>query len=640
MKYLHADVTILWAALIGGLIALGPAGSPGRAAAELGQGRHAMLWCTAQFGTPEDIHRGRPTTESLAGDEEYGRDDYARGDYSRDDYGREDYGDDNDGDEAYGDEGQSSEATSTADADSERMDYEHNYPSYGREDAYSSDDQYAGDDGETGMDDQSYANDDYTEGKTDDEPTEELAEETAFVPSPSERTTDEPTLEDVQTSMAYDEAAEMDAEYAEAEGRDYGRDETQPDMAATSDADQSAFEPEAYPWADRMYNEYQPDASETAENDESETSTEPRLGDAGWRYEYSYPESRYGYSMEQEGDEAEATESQPCDEWDAQTDEMYRGPSESRETNPEDLSNYQESMWEEKYGYDAEEMSGRASDEQSANAEERADEQSNAEMDSADYSPSHADAYTEHSEFRGAASEQGPASASDWDGEPNEANLEQGHWMPSENNEPVLNRADAAEGLERFGYLPSHLLIRPDQELLQELRRLADQSPGERQVAFRQYVESLGSVATEFATQYEEATDEDAAMLTDDIASTAAFLAVYRLYEQGELGIDEAIDLLRQTLDNLSQEWIDGVNEITTESDFGSQHVVSLEGMTGPASASAPRAMWVALSSWANQRVGQWTSALSGVWTLHLQSLDWQALVSTAEADTGNYHLD
>jgi hypothetical protein len=645
MKYLRADVTILLAAMVGGLMALGPAGMAARAAADLGRGRHAMYWCT-EMGAADDLRGDRAADETALTEG--------------------------------ASEADRSEPSGTADASRESTDDEHNYPYYGHpyygreegdwgEGRYATespaaDDEQVDDEADRWNDEESYAKDNYTEGQFDDEP----VEEPTYEPSPSEFTADEPTDAEVNGGAADDEAA-MDAEYADSSNsdsadqadamdqdygqeqdhgqypgyaQDYGSDPTSSEVANT-DRDSSAFEPEVHPWMGRMFNEYQPEASDLSDSEPREaTQDEPSMGDDAWRYEYSYPESRYGYGVESEAADDEAALPDPCTESNAETDEMYSGSSEPQEANDESLANDHQSMWEEKYGYDAEEMSGRATDEEYANAEERADEQSDAEMDYAEYSPSYADAYTDNRESRDAASEQGPADESAWDGGPNEADLEQGNWMPSENNDPVQNEAQPAEGLERFGYLPQHLLIRPDQELLQELQRLADLSPGERQVAFRQYVESLGSVATEFATQYENITGDEAAMLTDDVASAAAFLAVYRLYEQGELGIDEAIDLLRQTLNHLSQEWMDGVKEITTESDFGTQHVVSLEGMTAPTSASAPRAVWVALSSWLNQRVEQWKSTLSAVWTTQLRGLNWQALVSNAGSDAGNYYLD
>jgi len=474
MKYLHTHATLLLAAMIGGLIALGPTGSQGRAAADLGHGRQSTYWCMEHLGAIDD---GTRQADDSADTAEFAEDRLANSFTDTDSYDTETY------DGYYNDSfsGQEGEPATYA-ADTSRGDV-------------STDDEYTAD-----RDDTAYGADRY------------------------------------------------DDEYA-----DYGR------YKGDTDAD---FEPETMPSESTAY-----DAD---------------------RYHAEY--------------------------------------------------SYQESIVEEKYGY-AEEMSGRTSDQESADTAEQADEQSNAEMEDADQFPTSAELYMDPDEIRDEASEQGPATESAWDGGPNEADLEDGKWMPSENNDPIQNEAKAT-GLEQFGFLPGQLLIQPDRELLGDLRQMADLSPGERQVAFRDYVESLGSEAIEFATQYESATGDEAAMLSDDIASSAAFLAVFRLYEQGELGIDEAIDLLRQTLDNLSQEWIEGVNELTPESEFSYRYPVTLEGMTSPASVSAPRALWEALSSWAAGRAGQWKTALLGICTMQLCNLDWHAMLNSALTNLNTYPMD
>jgi hypothetical protein len=93
-------------------------------------------------------------------------------------------------------------------------------------------------------------------------------------------------------------------------------------------------------------------------------------------------------------------------------------------------------------------------------------------------------------------------------------------------------------------------------------------------------------------------------------------------------------------LNNLSQEWIDGVNELAPESEFGFRYPVALEGMTSPASVTAPRALWEALSSWATGRAGPWKTALLGVCTMQLCDLDWHAMLNSALTNVDTYPME
>jgi hypothetical protein len=54
-------------------------------------------------------------------------------------------------------------------------------------------------------------------------------------------------------------------------------------------------------------------------------------------------------------------------------------------------------------------------------------------------------------------------------------------------------------------------------------------------------------------------------MLHDDLPGIAALLATYRMIEQGEFGMDEAVDALQRRFDLLSPEWIEDVSLIVTE---------------------------------------------------------------------------
>jgi len=613
MKYLHAHATLLLAATLGGLIALGPTGSQGRAAADLGRGRHSTYWCMEHLGaTDYETAKADDAAEESA----FAEDRQASASTVSDSYDEMDYGR---SDSFYGREGDPETYAAATRGE------------------VATDDEYTTDEAEAAMEDAAYANHDYAEGKLD----EESVADTAVV--------DADQMADERTDS---ESTDYDADRYNGEYADYGRNETSPEYAAEGmDSESTAYDADRYVDHGWDVSATSPEYATEGMGSESTDYDADRYQSEYAEYGRDWREAGPEYEPETMGNESPAPAAERYDSEyadygrsDVETYPDYKSEAMESESVGYDAGRYQgeypyqESPVEEKYGY-AEEMNGRTSDQESAETAERADEQSNAEMDYANQSPSDVEPYMDSDQVRDEASEQGPASESAWDGGPNEADLEYGKWMPSENNDPVQNEAKAT-GLEQFGYLPSQLLLRPDQELLGDLRQMADQSSGERQVAFREYVESLGSEAIEFTTQYESATGEEAAMLSEDIASSAAFLAVYRLYEQGELGIDEAIDLLRQTLGNLSQEWIDGVNELAPESEFGFRYPVALEGMTSPASVSAPRALWEALSSWATGRAGQWKTALLGVCTMQLCDLDWHAMLNSALASVDTYPMD
>jgi hypothetical protein len=135
----------------------------------------------------------------------------------------------------------------------------------------------------------------------------------------------------------------------------------------------------------------------------------------------------------------------------------------------------------------------------------------------------------------------------------------------AENRTDDASAESAPSGLELFAWLPGELLTASDQDILRTLARLCEESPDVRRAALNDYLEGIGSEALQFATRFEDATRIEVLGLADDLPGAAAFLGCFRLVEQGELGMDEAADLLRRTLARLSKEWIDGVGEITSD---------------------------------------------------------------------------
>ena len=120
-------------------------------------------------------------------------------------------------------------------------------------------------------------------------------------------------------------------------------------------------------------------------------------------------------------------------------------------------------------------------------------------------------------------------------------------------------------GVELFAWHPNELLSYQDQEFLKTLERFYDDPSGVRRATLNDYLEEEGSEAIEFAGRFEDSSGIDVLGLADDLPQTAAFLASFRLLQRGELGIDEAVDVLRHSLTDLSPEWIEGVRGITAD---------------------------------------------------------------------------
>lgn len=70
--------------------------------------------------------------------------------------------------------------------------------------------------------------------------------------------------------------------------------------------------------------------------------------------------------------------------------------------------------------------------------------------------------------------------------------------------------------------------------------------------------------------------------LADDLPGTAALLGCFRLLEQGVLGMDESVDLLRRTLRRPSLDWIEGVREITAGAYEGGKRSRPRSSLGGP----------------------------------------------------------
>jgi len=118
------------------------------------------------------------------------------------------------------------------------------------------------------------------------------------------------------------------------------------------------------------------------------------------------------------------------------------------------------------------------------------------------------------------------------------------------------DRGDVRGSSKRLTAVTSEQLIVTDRQLLEELERLSKASAWVRRIAMDDYLVSLGSEVMGFVTHFESATGEDVLDWSQNAASAAAFLASYRLYEQGLVEIDEAVALAQQTRHDLPR-WPD-----------------------------------------------------------------------------------
>ncbi|MFH1922448.1 MAG: hypothetical protein ABIP48_21515, partial [Planctomycetota bacterium] len=395
-------------------------------------------------------------------------------------------------------------------------------------------------------------------------------------------------------------------------------------------------------------------------NDDFETSGDESATEDG-ECDYACPEERYGYSSYVEKDfgvdvAAEETEEQTSDYegyTEAYPEEEYAYPSEPagdlEETGSEEYSYYGE------FGYDYQSDAGSKAD-----TAEAYDYESEYEhpSDSAEYFDSEWEA-----ELEGRL-----------EGEPGEAikstSVEEpygydyadpyeyyGYDCYGKGIEPAAERTevpeedycqwadseempnweseseDAAEsGLELFAWQPTDLLLSADQEVLRMLETLCEEPSGVRRATLNDYLEALGWEAIDFASRFEDVTGIEVLGLADDLPGAAAFFGVLRLMEQGELGMDEAVDLLRRSLGSLSIDWIEGVGQITADAyeNWNSQPTATeTDTPDWSDTTSATNPVVDVMVSLAARSLAGLGGAISSA-SRKFSELDWQTLVATA----------
>ena len=184
-------------------------------------------------------------------------------------------------------------------------------------------------------------------------------------------------------------------------------------------------------------------------------------------------------------------------------------------------------------------------------------------------------------------------------------------------------------------------LIVTDRQLLEELERLSDASPWVRRLALDDYLVSLGSEVLGFVAHFENVAGEDVLDCSQHVPAATAFLASYRLYEQGLVGMDDAVQLVQQIRKELPQGWVEGARQFTWQA--------SARGVAEPMTAAGPptAARWEARNLvrlavvWLNGSLGTWIEALGGRSLWEMPGLAWQALRSSqAQAqNTASYLL-
>ncbi len=358
----------------------------------------------------------------------------------------------------------------------------------------------------------------------------------------------ESEYDEYEEYMYQPEVEEADAVEVEndTEFEEYGSWESEYDESAEWDSeyDESEYDESAEWESEYDYSDYVDDAMET------DTPAEDDLGVYSG-YSDAYPDEEYAYPEYAAGDIAQDESQSDCE-----ADEFGDDGCDDQVEPSEDLA--QDDYWDE-YGYE--------------------------------YS------YPETKYGSDRVTREGSDFESRLEGEPGE---------PASAMEEYP-KEDVPSGVELFAWHPYELLFYQDQEILKTLERLCEDPSGVRRATLNDYLEDLGSDAIEFAARFEDFSSVDVLGLADDLPGTAAFLASFRLLQRGELGMDEAVDVLRHSLDNLSLDWIEGVERITADAfddwDAGMDQPED-ESADWDEMTSTARPLVVAMLSIANRSIG------------------------------------
>jgi hypothetical protein len=400
-------------------------------------------------------------------------------------------------------------------------------------------------------------------------------------------------------------------------------------------------------------SEYANDGIETSDEAESATEeTEPAVSEPAydyseWEYRYACPEERYGYpgclNADADADDAtDETASEDTGYSDAYPEEEYAYPENGlEETDAKEFSYYDEPTSDDEIDYnDADESTSGWQEDASSDWEE--DVEGRLEGEPGDpvgasnvdepYSYNYADPYERYGyDYYGKTAD--ARAEYDEQGDRSMATEEDAAWVAdaTTGSEPDTSES----GLELFAWRPGELLLSPDQEILKTLETLCEEPSGVRRSTLNDYLEALGWEAISFASRFEDVTGIEVLSLADDLPGAAAFLGAFRLLERGELGMDEAVDLLRRSLQNLTLEWIQGVNEITANAYTTWEPADSgLETPDAADSASAGPVMDVMVSL-ATRSLAGLGGAISNV-SRSFAEIDWSSVVAAVESQAAS----
>jgi hypothetical protein len=170
--------------------------------------------------------------------------------------------------------------------------------------------------------------------------------------------------------------------------------------------------------------------------------------------------------------------------------------------------------------------------------------------------------YGKGMEGGGAETAQNDAERAEPSAECEQPNQDAGEYQPADSSPMVARGPEPST--PSFAWLPGELLAEADQTLLRTVARQVEERPETRRAVLDDYLEALGFEARDFARRLEDSTGVEALGLVDNLPGLAALLGTFRLVEQGQLGVDQGVEVLSGAIWNLPEPWIDGVEQIST----------------------------------------------------------------------------
>ena len=436
----------------------------------------------------------------------------------------------------------------------------------------------------------------------------------------------ETDLETSETENAADEEEdfswecdEYDSEFGEDNyqyGDDYEYTDEYGEEPETDDAD--TYEDDySYEYDEYDYN-YGDDYEGTDEYGEEPTTDVADTYEDDYSYEYDEYDSAYDddyedtdeYGVEPETDDADTYEddySYEYDEYDSaygddyeDTDEYGKEPETDDADAYEDDYSYEYDEYDYEYG-DEYEYADEYGEEPEADVADTYEDDYSYEY--GEYEYEHEYSYPEEQYGYTDAVDEGPDDS--WE----EPYCE---WTPEE--QTVGSETSFDGEIDLSFWLPGELLTSADADLLRTLATLSEEPAERRRSTLQDYLEVLDAEAFDFANRFEQATGIDYLDLANDTPGAAALLVTIRLIERGDVTFEQGIDMLRRGLQNISEEWLDDVTEITAEQPDWS------------ANSPAEPTVFRVVASWTSESLDELGSAVRGI-SRQISNLNWALLV-------------